>query len=71
MSTSSPFSFVPRWTSQELVDAVPLRLFELLAFDAGADGSNLARSANHAPRPRAWRHGYWPQPTLPELVRIR
>ena len=54
------------WTAQELAEAVPLRLHELFAFDAGRvmDASN----ANHA---LPQREGYLPPlPTSP-FFRIR
>ena len=51
MNTSSTFPFATHWTAQDLVDAVPLRLFELFAFDAGLAGAVPGRSANQPPRP--------------------
>ena len=70
MNTSSTFPFAPHWTAQDLADAVPLRLFELFAFDAGADGADLDRSANHLPR-RNWRGAYLRVGELPAFIRVR
>lgn len=47
------------WTSQDLADAVPLRLSELLDFDADRDIGTERASANtvtsrHAPRPESF-----------------
>ena len=70
MKTSSTFPFNLHWTSQDIADAVPLRLFELFAFDAGPGGAGLAgRCANQSPR-RAWHRGYVPAAELPAFVRV-
>ena len=69
MNTSSTFPFAPQWTAQQLVDAVPLRLFGLLAFDADAQGADLARSANQPPR-RSWRGAYRRNSELPASFRV-
>lgn len=69
MNTSSTFPFALHWTAQELADAVPLRLFELFAFDAGADGADLDRCANQLPRRRR-RGGYLRPTELPAFIRV-
>lgn len=70
MDTSSIFPFAPHWTAQDLADAVPLRLFELLAFDAGAAGATAGRSANQPPR-RGLRGAYRRNGELPASFRVR
>lgn len=70
MNTKTTFPFAPHWTAQQLADAVPLRLFELFAFDAGADGADLDRSANQLPR-RGLRGAYLRIAELPARIRVR
>ena len=57
------------WTAQELAEAVPLRLHELFAFDAGrhVDASNT----NHALHRLPQREGYLPPLPAPPFFRIR
>lgn len=63
------FSFPQQWTSQDLADAVPLRLHELFDFDAVRDGP-VAPSANGEPQ-RTWRrHDYLRLPALPASFRV-
>ena len=45
MNANVFFPSQPHWTSQELAEAVPLRLHELFAFDAGRNGA-IVDSAN-------------------------
>lgn len=72
MSITNVFPFQLHWTSQELAEAVPLRLFELLDFDVHRDNPGMA-SANVMPRPqRAWlRCGYVRATELPAFIRVR
>jgi hypothetical protein len=53
------------WTSQQLAEAVPLRLHEMFAFDAGlqADAAGEAQ-----PQPR---RDYAPRPPMPERFSVR
>jgi len=53
------------WTSQQLAEAVPLRLHEMFAFDARslADATSKA-----APQPR---RDYAPHPPMPERFSVR
>lgn len=44
------------WSAQDLADAVPLRLFELFAFDP----ADAMPSANRAPASRTDRRAYLP-----------
>ena len=69
MKTTSIFPYRLHWTAQDIADAVPLRLFELFSFDAGADGADLDRSANHLPR-RNWRGAYLRIGELPASFRV-
>jgi hypothetical protein len=56
------------WTSEQLADAVPLRLHQLFAFDAGGMlGSANAASATHQPRTG----NYLPATPAPDVFRIR
>jgi len=60
-----------RWSAQQLADAVPLRLFELLALavEAPADAANAGRHAS--PRAaRAWHGRYASRSALPCLIRV-
>ena len=70
MNTTSTFPYRLHWTAQDIADAVPLRLFELFSFDAGAGGADLDRSANHLPR-RNWRGAYLRVSELPAFIRVR
>ncbi|MDI9237685.1 hypothetical protein QLQ15_02025 [Lysobacter sp. LF1] len=64
--TSNRFPLT-HWNAQELADAVPLRLFELIDFDA-----DVAHAANHtAPTRPQWRQGFIATAALPALVRVR
>jgi hypothetical protein len=54
------------WSAQELAEAVPLRLHELFAFDAGRDED--ASNANHALPQRA---GYLPPLPASPFFRVR
>jgi len=69
MNTPTTFPFAAHWTAQELADAAPLRLFELFAFDAHANGADLARLANQPPR-RGLRGGYLRNSALPAFIRV-
>jgi len=69
MNTTSTFPYRLHWTAQDIADAVPLRLFELFSFDAGADGADLERSANQLPR-RHWRGAYLRIGELPASFRV-
>ena len=66
-------AFVPlpsqfRWTPQQLAGAIPLRLGDLLHFDASHDG---ASSAANEPRQRLRiAHGYRVASALPHSFRI-
>jgi len=69
MNTTSTFPYRLHWTAQDIADAVPLRLFELFSFDAGADGADLERSANQLPR-HSWRGAYLRIGELPASFRV-
>jgi hypothetical protein len=57
------------WTAQELAEAVPLRLHELFAFDAGRDGQ--ASNMVHEPHRLPHREGYLPATPASPFFRIR
>jgi hypothetical protein len=72
MQSSPAFPFHLHWTSDDLADAVPLRLHEMLDFDASRDGP-VAASANSLGRTqqRDWRRpGYRLVSNLPAFFRI-
>lgn len=68
MYAPSYFQFPQRWTSQDLADAVPLRLHEMFDFDADRDGIEAA--ANSVPRARLT-HGYLRVGELSPMFRVR
>jgi hypothetical protein len=55
------------WTAQQLVEAVPLRLHEMYAFEAGP-GAHVANRATRPPRPCP---DFAPCPPLAERFRVR
>lgn len=73
MNTRSPFPFPDQlnWTSQDLADAVPLRLSELFAFDASLAGIVASDSANPTAATRAQQGSYLPAPPSSTGFRIR
>lgn len=73
MKTQLPFPHALNWTAQDIADAVPLRLFEMFAYDAdkhpARDAGNVTNAASSR---RDWRHReYLSMADLPTLVRIR
>ncbi len=51
MHAANAHCFAPHWNAQELTDAVPLRLYQLVDFDHADDHSPRASAnAPHAPR---------------------
>ena len=59
------------WNPQQLADAVPLRLHEMFAFDAGPRGA-VADSANDRPQPkRAAARDYLPAAPALDVFRVR
>jgi hypothetical protein len=68
-TSSHSFPFDLSWTPQDLADAAPLRLFELVTFDAGSDhASNAAASASTR---RDWRRrDYVRLSDLPTFIRV-
>jgi hypothetical protein len=63
MNASSHFPSSLHWSSQELAAAIPLRLFELLDFDAADHRAGAANTATTARR--ALREGYTRNAALP------
>jgi hypothetical protein len=69
-ATAAGVPFAPGWNARDLADAVPLRLFELIDFDALREVD--AACANHpAPRRRGWLGGYRANAALPAQLRVR
>jgi hypothetical protein len=63
-------AFPQAWSAQDLADAVPLRLFEAVDFDA----LSLPVEASNAPAvpaARAWRRRYADAGNMPAVVRVR
>ncbi len=67
-SLESPFERL-RWTSQDIADAVPLRLHELDLFDAATHGD--ANAANAARQRLRIAHAYRAVEPLPARFGIR
>ena len=57
------------WSSEQLADAVPLRLHQLFAFDASITG--VDESANALPMRRAPARPFVPATPAPAVFRIR
>lgn len=67
-SLDTPFETL-HWTSQDLVDAVPLRLHQIDLFDAAIHGD---ANASNEPRQRLRiAHGYRCEPASPARFRVR
>ena len=61
-----------QWNSQQLADAVPLRLSELLDFDAAREIDDAQACANRTlPAPARRRDGYLPASGFHSAFRIR
>lgn len=67
MNASVFFPSQLNWTSQELAEAVPLRLHELFAFGV----EHELRAANSAPPRAARRRDYLPAAPVLDVFRIR
>jgi hypothetical protein len=67
--SSDVFPFRLHWDSQDLADAVPLRLFELVDF-AADDGAAACANAGAMPRPARRGCGYLPAPAFATLFRV-
>ena len=65
---SDAFPFRLHWDSQDLADAVPLRLFELVDFAAGDTAATCANAASL--RRNALRDRYLPSAALSPRFRI-
>ncbi len=63
-----PFPSQLHWTSHELAEAVPLRLHELFAFDAGRD-AQVASNAGNQRMPK--RRDYLTASQLSPVFRVR
>ncbi|HEV8695334.1 MAG TPA: hypothetical protein VGQ93_14300 [Lysobacter sp.] len=60
-------SFPQNWSSQDLVDAVPRRLFELVNFEDDREAANTTA----APSAHDWRRrGYLCGAELPAFIRV-
>jgi hypothetical protein len=71
MNLHSGFPHHLQWTPDQIVDAVPLRLFELFAFDANAlDPRPTENAASRETPRRSWHHAYLRPAALPAFVRI-
>ena len=69
MNADVYFPSRPNWTARELTAAVPLRLHEVFAFNAGRD--EPASNAAHPPQRLPQRDGYLPATPAPPFFRIR
>lgn len=50
MNAANSYDFAPQWNAQELTDAVPLRLHQLVDFDRDRDDARAANAASAAPK---------------------
>lgn len=64
------FPFDLRWSSQDLADAVPLRLHELFAFDASREVTDHTSANQVAGRRRPARTGYIDGEGFTRLFRV-
>lgn len=55
-AANNAYDFAPQWDAQQLTDAVPMRLSQLVDFDQVRDGAD-ERSANGEGKRRASRLG--------------
>lgn len=71
--SSYGYPFDLRWTPQDLVDAVPLRLHQMYAFDANDEATCGPASANNETKARrgGLLRGYLPAAAFHPLFRIR
>ena len=67
---ATPFDAL-RWNAQQLADAVPLRLHQVLRFDIGADARSANTPISHAPIGHAQHDGYLASEAAPPLFRVR
>jgi hypothetical protein len=67
--SSDVFPFRLHWDSQDLADAVPLRLFELCDFAVGGDADACA-NAGSMQRPARRGRGYLPAPAFAALFHV-
>jgi hypothetical protein len=58
------------WSSEQLADAVPLRLHQLFAFDASSTGVGDS-AANALPTRRAPTRPFLPATPAPDVFRVR
>ena len=69
MNTHSNFPDQLHWTSHDLANAVPLRLFEMFAFDATLADAAVGPCANQTTRRHPWPGSYLPP--APPSARFR
>lgn len=67
--SATPFENL-RWTSQDIADAVPLRLHEIDLFDA-ADARDASANASSLQHPLRLRNAYLAAAALPARFGIR
>ena len=71
MNAPAYFSFPQHWTAQDLANAVPLRLSQLLDFDAVGNGCGACANASSSRRRALAANGYLSIAALPRFFRIR
>ncbi|QQP95523.1 hypothetical protein [Lysobacter enzymogenes] len=49
-NAANAYDFAPHWNAQELTDAVPLRLHQLIDFADAGERAGSANAASHAPK---------------------
>ena len=70
MNAFAPFPPSLHWNAQQLADAVPLRLSQLLDFDRARDIGELAIANREARKPRR-AAGYFHAPALHARFNVR
>ncbi|WP_168356456.1 hypothetical protein [Lysobacter enzymogenes] len=49
-AANNAYDFAPQWNAQELTDAVPLRLHQLIDFNHDGERADSANAASDAPK---------------------
>jgi hypothetical protein len=70
MNAFAPFPARLHWNAQQLADAVPLRLSQMLGFERARDIGPVAAANREAPRPRH-ASGYLDMPALHDRFTVR
>jgi hypothetical protein len=64
-AVNNAHDFAPQWNAQQLTDAVPLRLYQLVDFDQVRDGGGVRSANSEAARRNSRVSGYLSAGSLP------